>query len=114
MKNLSHYLGLHKTKLLIEGYDVSHHAGKYAVASLVKFSNQGPEKKSYKLYNIPALYAGNDIGSLENVLERRINRAAENLFTRHYLDRWGQSSIECSIKGFKRKAPASAYYFKYC
>ena len=71
MKNLSHYLGLHKTKLLIEGYDVSHHAGKYAVAALVKFSNQGPEKKLYKLYNIPEIYAGNDIGSLENVLERK-------------------------------------------
>ena len=55
MKNLSRYLGLSKTKLFIEGYDVSHHAGKYAVASLVKFSNQGPEKKLYKLYNIPAL-----------------------------------------------------------
>ena len=52
MQNLARYLGLDKTNLLIEGYDVSHHSGKYAVASAVKFSNKGPEKKYYRLYNI--------------------------------------------------------------
>ena len=103
MKNLSHYLGLHKTKLLIEGYDVSHHAGKYAVASLVKFSNQGPEKKLYKLYNIPALYAGNDIGSLENVLERRINRAAENPLPDIILIDGGKAQLNAALKDFKEK-----------
>ena len=103
MKNLSHYLGLHKTKLLIEGYDVSHHAGKYAVASLVKFSNQGPEKKLYKLYNIPSLYAGNDIGSLENVLERRVDRADRKFFARHYLDRWRKAQLNAALRVFKQK-----------
>jgi excinuclease ABC subunit C len=98
MKNLSQYLGLHKTKLLIEGYDVSHHAGKYAVASLVKFSNQGPEKKLYKLYNIPAHYAGNDIGSLENVLERRINRVAENSLPDIILIDGGKAQLNAALK----------------
>ena len=101
IKNLSHYLGLHKTKLLIEGYDVSHHAGKYAVASLVKFSNQGPEKKLYKLYNIPPLYAGNDIGSLENVLERRLNRAAENSLPDIILIDGGKAQLNAALKVFK-------------
>ena len=103
MKNLSHYLGLDKTKLLIEGYDVSHHAGKYAVASLVKFSNQGPEKKLYKLYNIPALYSGNDIGSLENVLERRVNRAAENSLPDIILIDGGKAQLNAALKIFKEK-----------
>ena len=103
MKNLSQYLGLHKTKLLIEGYDVSHHAGKYAVASLVKFSNQGPEKKLYKLYNIPALYAGNDIGSLENVLERRVNRAAENSLPDIILIDGGKAQLNAALKVLKEK-----------
>ena len=98
MKNLSQYLGLQKTKLLIEGYDVSHHAGKYAVASLVKFSNQGPEKKLYKLYNIPALYAGNDIGSLGNVLERRINRVAENPLPDIILIDGGKAQLNAALK----------------
>ena len=103
MKNLSHYLGLHKTKLLIEGYDVSHHAGKYAVASLVKFSNQGPEKKLYKLYNIPSLYAGNDIGSLENVLERRVDRATENSLPDIILIDGGKAQLNAALRVFKQK-----------
>ena len=103
MKNLSHYLGLGKTKLLIEGYDVSHHAGKYAVASLVKFSNQGPEKKLYKLYNIPALYGGNDIGSLENVLKRRINRAEENSLPDIILIDGGKAQLNAALRIFKQK-----------
>ena len=103
MKNLSQYLGLHKTKLLIEGYDVSHHAGKYAVASLVKFSNQGPEKKLYKLYNIPPLYAGNDIGSLENVLERRINRVAENSLPDIILIDGGKAQLNAALKVLQEK-----------
>ena len=101
MKNLSHYLGLHKTTLLIEGYDVSHHAGKYAVASLVKFSNQGPEKKLYKLYNIPAPYAGNDIGSLENVLERRLKRAQEDILPDIVLIDGGQAQLNSALKAFR-------------
>ena len=101
MKNLSHYLGLHKTTLLIEGYDVSHHAGKYAVASLVKFSNQGPEKKLYKLYNIPAPYAGNDIGSLENVLERRLKRAQEDVLPDIVLIDGGQAQLNSALKAFR-------------
>jgi excinuclease ABC subunit C len=94
---------LDKTKLLIEGYDVSHHAGKYAVASLVKFSNQGPEKKLYKLYNIPALYAGNDIGSLGNVLERRINRLAENSLPDIILIDGGKAQLNAALKVLQEK-----------
>jgi len=102
MKDLSCYLGLDNTTLLIEGYDVSHHAGKYAVASLVKFSNQGPEKKLYKLYNIPALYAGNDIGSLENVLERRIIRSTENSLPDIILIDGGKAQLNAALKVLKK------------
>lgn len=77
IKHLAKYLGLNKTNLLIEGYDVSHHAGKYAVASAVVFSNHGPDKKAYKLYNIDPLYAGNDIGSIKHVLERRAQKQSQ-------------------------------------
>ena len=78
MKNLAKHLGLDKTSILIEGYDISHHSGKYAVASAVQFSNNGPNKKAYKLYNIPSRYAGNDVGSIKHVLERRLQRAGED------------------------------------
>ena len=103
MQNLAQYLGLENTDLFIEGYDVSHHAGKYAVASRVKFSNKGPEKKFYKLYNIPINFAGNDIGSIENILERRVNRAAEDFLPDIILIDGGKAQLNSAIKVFKQK-----------
>ncbi len=71
MNELSNYLGINDVKK-IEGYDVSHISGENAVASCVVFSKTGPLKKNYRLFNIPKDLSGNDIGSLENVLERRL------------------------------------------
>tara|TARA_B100000767_G_scaffold108793_1_gene104225 strand:+ start:451 stop:2241 length:1791 start_codon:yes stop_codon:yes gene_type:complete len=102
MQNLSQYLGLNNTNLLIEGYDVSHHAGKHAVASAVKFSNQGPEKKLYKLYNIPAILSGNDIGSIENVLERRIKRSMEDSLPDIILIDGGKAQLNSALKVFRQ------------
>ena len=56
----------------IEAYDVSHISGENGVASSVVFTKTGPEKKSYRLFNIPNHLSGNDVGSLKHVLERRI------------------------------------------
>ena len=103
MQNLAQYLGLENADLFIEGYDVSHHAGKYAVASRVKFSNKGPEKKFYKLYNIPTIFAGNDVGSIENILERRVNRAAEDFLPDIILIDGGKAQLNSAIKVFKLK-----------
>jgi excinuclease ABC subunit C len=88
---------------LIEGYDVSHHAGKYAVASAVKFSNLGPEKKLYKLYNIPSIYAGNDVGSIKNVLERRVKRAKEDSLPHIILIDGGQAQLNVALKVFREQ-----------
>ena len=71
-------LGITSKNLTIEGFDVSHHSGKHAVASSVRFSSYGPEKKNYRLYNIPKELSGNDIGSIRHVLQRRINKAIIN------------------------------------
>jgi excinuclease UvrABC nuclease subunit len=35
----------------------------------------GQKKQNYRLFNIPKELSGNDIGSIEHVLERRINKA---------------------------------------
>ena len=78
IKDLSSSLGLDRKNLTIEGFDVSHHGGKHAVASAVRFSSYGPEKKNYRLFNIPNELSGNDIGSIRYVLKRRINKANIN------------------------------------
>ncbi len=68
---LSRYLS-HKNIQRIEGYDVSHISGDNAVSSCVVFSKHGPLKDKYRLFNIPENLSGNDIGSLEHVMTRRI------------------------------------------
>ena len=78
IRNLKLNLGLTCKNLTIEGFDVSHHGGKHAVASSVRFSSCGPDKKNYRLYNIPKELSGNDMGSISHVLERRINKASVN------------------------------------
>ena len=65
-------MGLSDNIKKIEAYDVSHISGSYAVASCIVFTNLGPQKKEYRLFNIPKDLSGNDVGSIEHVLERRI------------------------------------------
>jgi excinuclease UvrABC nuclease subunit len=74
-RDLISNLGLKRKNITIEGFDISHHSGKNAVASAVRFSSHGPEKNNYRLFNIPNEFSGNDIGSMRHVLERRINKA---------------------------------------
>ena len=71
LNELGDYLGIKKIKK-IEGYDVSHISGDNAVASCVVFSNMGPLKNNYRLFNIPNRLSGNDTGSLKHVIERRL------------------------------------------
>ena len=71
LNELSDYVG-QKDINKIEAYDVSHISSESAVASSVVFSKTGPERKSYRLFNIPKELSGNDVGSLRHVLERRI------------------------------------------
>ena len=70
--DLKNYIGSKKDIKKIEAYDVSHVSGNHAVASCIIFSNQGPCKKEYRTFNIPKELSGNDVGSLEHVIRRRI------------------------------------------
>ena len=71
INELGNYLGI-KNINKIEGLDVSHFSGENAVASCVVFSKNGAQKKNYRLFNIPKDLSGNDIGSLEHVMKRKI------------------------------------------
>ena len=71
-KELAKDLGISPNIKRIETYDVSHFSGENAVASCVVFSKRGSDKKGYRLFNIPKEFSRNDIGSLENVLKRRL------------------------------------------
>ena len=71
LHELSEYVGKKEINK-IEAYDVSHISGENGVASCVVYSKTGPEKNNYRLFNIPKALSGNDVGSLENVLQRRL------------------------------------------
>ena len=71
-EDLKNHLGYKKDIKKIEAYDVSHISGDYAVAACIVFSNQGPCKKEYRTFNISKELSGNDVGSLEHVLQRRL------------------------------------------
>ena len=100
IQNLKLNLGLTCKNLTIEGFDVSHHGGKYAVASSVRFSSYGPEKKNYRLYNIPKELSGNDIGSISHVLERRINKASVNPLPDIILIDGGKLQLNAALGAF--------------
>ena len=70
---LQEALGLSEPPLRIEGYDISHLHGTAAVGSMVVFEQGVPKKSHYRRFNIRTA-AGDDFGSLEEVLTRRLNR----------------------------------------
>jgi len=70
--DLKKAMGIQEDLNKIEAYDVSHISGDHAVASCIVFSKCGPQKKEYRLFNIPKDLSGNDVGSLEHVLSRRL------------------------------------------
>jgi excinuclease ABC subunit C len=73
LKELSKGLKLQKEMNLIESYDISHHAGKNAVAGCVVYTSQGKTNKLYRSYNISKSNWGNDIGSMVELIERRFS-----------------------------------------
>ena len=100
IKDLALNLGLNNTNITIEGYDVSHHSGHNAVASAVRFSSSGPDKKRYRLFNIPKELSGNDIGSMKHVLERRIRKANSNPLPEIILIDGGKLQLEAAFSTF--------------
>jgi len=108
LKDLFLKLGLTDANITIEGFDVSHHSGQNAVASAVRFSSHGPEKKHYRLFNIPKELSGNDTGSIQHVLERRIDKANVNPLPDIILIDGGNLQLDAALRTFaawKKKSP---------
>ena len=107
IKDLILNLGIRKQNITIEGFDISHHGGKNAVASAVRFSSHGPEKNNYRLFNIPKEFSGNDIGSMKHVLDRRINKKGINSLPDIILIDGGRLQLEVALRTFSVLAKRS-------
>jgi excinuclease ABC subunit C len=107
IKNLISNLGLRRKNITIEGFDISHHGGKNAVASAVRFSSHGPEKNNYRLFNIPNEFSGNDVGSIRHVLERRIKKKSTNPLPDIILIDGGKLQLKIALSAFSVLAKQS-------
>ncbi len=76
LEELAKLLGLKKTPLYIECYDISNLASDSMVGGMVVLDNGRPAKRYYKKFNIKTVYEQNDYACMQEVLHRRF----ENYF----------------------------------
>jgi len=70
-------LGLARTPLLIEAYDISNIQGTEAVGSLVSFVNGKPAKTRYRHFKIRTVEGADDVAMMREVLLRRLGHVRE-------------------------------------
>lgn len=87
LETLAKMLGLKKTPLYIESYDISNLGSADMVAGMIVFENGRPCKKMYKRFSIKENLVQNDLACMQEVLRRRF---------KHYLD------PDETDEGFKR------------
>ncbi len=87
LDELAKMLGLKKTPLFIESYDISNLGSADMVAGMIVFENGRPCKRLYKRFSIKENTVQNDLACMQEVIRRRF---------RHYLD------PEETDEGFKR------------
>lgn len=78
LEELGDLLGLPKPPEYIESYDISHTFGADNVAGMVVFHDGRPMKKAYKKFSIKGFDGQNDVGSMNEVLERRFKHYYED------------------------------------
>ncbi len=78
LEELGVLLGLPKPPEYIESYDISHTFGADNVAGMVVFHDGRPMKKAYKKFSIKGFDGQNDVGSMNEVLERRFKHYYED------------------------------------
>ena len=69
--DLEQALDLPESPLRIECIDISHHQGEAAFGSAVVFEDGMPSPKQYRSYSVSEENAGNDVGSIAEVVTRR-------------------------------------------
>lgn len=86
---------------LIESYDISHHSGDNAVAGCTVFNKEGKAKKLYRTYNISSENAGNDVGSMCELIERRFSSINPKDIPSLIILDGGRTHLKSIIKKFK-------------
>lgn len=75
LAELQQLLSLPAPPMRIEGFDISHLAGKHTVASMVSFHRGVPDKQSYRHFKVKTLDGQvDDFGAMREVVARRYTR----------------------------------------
>lgn len=74
LEEIQQSLGLTKLPYRMESYDISNTQGVQSVGGMVVFEGGKPKKSDYRKFKIKSILGPNDYGSLEEVLDRRLNR----------------------------------------
>ena len=86
---------------LIESYDISHHAGKNAVAGCVVYSTKGKASDLYRSYNIAETNWGNDIGSMTELIKRRFSKIDSKQLPSLVIIDGGKTHLKHALIAFK-------------
>ncbi len=73
LDDLGKMLGLKKSPLYIESYDISNIAGTDNVAGMIVFKNGYPYKKAYKRFKIKSFIGQDDYRAMSEVITRRLD-----------------------------------------
>ncbi len=102
LKNLESLLDMRNPIETIESYDISHHAGEYAVGACVVYSEKGRLKDQSRLYNIDKKNSGNDIASMMELIDRRFNKQSLTKVPSLIIIDGGKTHLEFTLKKFKQ------------
>ncbi len=75
LDELQHALGLSKTPMVIECFDISNISGQQAVGSMVKFVAGVPRKSEYRKFRIRMAAGIDDYSMIREVVKRRYSRS---------------------------------------
>jgi excinuclease ABC subunit C len=113
---------LNKTELILDCIDISHHAGENPKAAIVRFTENGADKRFYRAYSIPKNLGGNDTGSIIFSLNKRLKKknlppsvilidgGTQQLNAARKARNLNQISLLAIKKGSKRKALTETIY----
>lgn len=74
LKILIKELHLKREPKIIEGFDISNIQGKFAVGSMVRFTDGVPDKKEYRKFKIKTVKGINDVKMIYEIVSRRYKR----------------------------------------
>lgn len=78
LREIAQVIGLEKNIVRIEAYDISNTQGIQSVGSMVVFEGGKPKRSDYRKFKIQTVVGPDDYASMQEVLERRLQRLQED------------------------------------